>query len=473
MPREHLIESRIDESKPAHAVFSASGSETWLNCSAALAMQSLFGAPDTGSTPAREGTAAHYVGSECLINDEQPSGYFGDTIKVIEEYMVNGEKVVIEEAFTVNQEMVDAVEVYVNYVRGLNGSTNLFEVKVDYSHIAPEGSGTADALVETVEKVDGKPVNTLYVCDFKYGAGIYVDAYQNSQGKLYGVGALRTFEFIFKRPIERIVIVIIQPRKNNISEFEISPEELERWAQSYVKLKATLADDLLRGANEYDRLAYNVDKTFSLKPGCFTPTKKGCQWCGVKGTCKALAAQGYEAAIEGFEDMTDDEKLELAQVELKPESFRSPNLLDNDELAAIRSKIKAFVKWAKSLDVTILEKLKAGEAVPGLKAIREEGKRAWKGTPAETIAALRTAGLQKKDYELTKIIGPSPTEKKLKEVKPKDHKKRFAKLTESAIHKPLGEPKIVAEHAKGESLYPVTDFEDLNNNQKPIDKGVE
>lgn len=442
-----------------HAKLGASSSDKWLGCSGALALEEAIGKPDKGSPAANEGTVAHFVGSECLQKDLNPSRFLGDVFEV----QPDGETIQIDgdpdggTSFEVTQEMVDALDIHVNYIRDLNGGFSCYEQKVDYSHIAPQGFGTADAVIEVYEKVLPEVyVNTLYVCDLKYGKGIKVDAFENKQGMLYAVGALNSLEFLFEREIDKIVVVIIQPRIDQIGEYEISVEDLMKWAENEVKPKAERAAELVgfvTTAMGHDCTGKEAAE-IHLKPEDFNPTEKGCQWCKAKGDCKARVNQGYEAAVKGFENLDIDEKADIAEIEVSKDTLRDVNILSNSELGVVFSKMKLFTKWMKDLKAQLLTRLDAGEEVPGYKLVKgNPGDRAWSADGVEeTIKALRTSGLQKKDYTIDGIISPTVAEKLLKENKPKDHAKRYKKLADVAIYRPEGKNTIAPDSDKREAI---------------------
>ncbi|NIV97900.1 DUF2800 domain-containing protein, partial [Candidatus Saccharibacteria bacterium] len=344
-----------------HATLSASGSAKWLNCSAALALEALINEPDTGNEYTDEGTAAHILLNKCLTKNDDPAEYL-ETAIVIDEK---------QNYIKVDQEMVNGVEIAIEYVRRLTFKTGFYEEKVDYSHLAPNGFGTADIILEVYEKIaTNKRVNTLYVIDFKYGAGVKVDAFENSQGMLYALGALNSLEVLFDRDIERVNIVIVQPRMDNISEYEISVDDLIKWGES-IKPKAQKAYDL------YEKAAGGSEDIFD--PRNFNPTKDGCKWCQGRTLkrCKAHAHAGYRAAIDGFDDYTEEQKNNLKTVEVSSKTIKDPAFLDNEDLAAIYTNMQMFLSFSNDLDEEIRKRINGGQDVPGLKLIPTEKNRAW------------------------------------------------------------------------------------------------
>ena len=419
-----------------HATLSASGSAKWLACPAALALEALINEPDNGSQYADEGTAAHSLLEMSLSQGKEPSNFLGRSV-IIDEGKPSSRMLYI------NQEMVDNVEIALEYIGRLTARNAFYEERVDYSHIAPGGFGTADVVLEVYDKVaPDKRVNTLYVIDFKYGAGVKVEAYENSQGMLYALGALNSLDPLFDNAIERIMVVIIQPRMDHIDEYEISVPDLMRWGES-IKPKAEHASSLYRVTAEV------MDEQY-LKPQYFNPTKKGCKWCQGKRTnkCKAYAQLGYSAAVEGFDDLTAEEKTDLASVEVSAATLKDPVFLDSSELVAVYKSMSTFADFLKSVDDEVRKRLQAGDNLPGLKLIPTEKARAWKLDPDATVKALRTSGLQKKHYEKISLISPTEAEKLLKTVKPKEYKRRYRKLEDAAIHRPAGKDKIIEDHSK-------------------------
>jgi len=420
--------------------------DKWLSCPGALALEAIINEPDNGSEYAREGTVAHDILERSLSKNVEPGDFLGE---VIEAEAGDGPDLAIE----VTQEMVDAVEVVTDYVRRLKPRSAFYEKKVDYSHIAPEGFGTTDIALEVYEKTaPDTRVNTLYVIDFKYGKGVRVDAFENKQGMLYALGCLNTLDLLFEREIERVVIVIAQPRVDSISEYTLTVPELIKWGEDEAKPKAILAhalytDTVAKGASvlsEYD----------------FNPTEKGCKWCrgNATGKCKALAKAGYSAAVEGFNDLTSEEKADIANIEVVT---KDPAVMDIEDMAATYKAMKTFLAFAAAIEARIRELLESGHEVPGLALKATEKARAWKLDEDEVIKALRTAGLQKKHYEKIAIVSPTEAEKLLKKVKPKEAKRRYRCLEEAAIHRPEGTPKIIETLTKPQEAAGLDDLGDL------------
>jgi len=110
----------------AHAKLSASGAHRWATC--AYSVKAESGLPDSSSIFAAEGTAAHELAEHCLNTGDDPHSLIGQSFAGIE----------------VDAEMAEHIAGYVAYVKGFNGE-HFYEVRVDFSHVVPEGFGTCDA----------------------------------------------------------------------------------------------------------------------------------------------------------------------------------------------------------------------------------------------------------------------------------------------------------------------------------------
>jgi hypothetical protein len=120
-----------------HAELGASSSHRWINCPGSINLS--HGMPDTSSVYADEGTAAHIVGERALRKGLDANVWLDTIIKVG------------DADITVTEEMCDAVQVYLDFVRGLLGQGRklMIEYRFDLSILSPPGPmyGTSDAVV--------------------------------------------------------------------------------------------------------------------------------------------------------------------------------------------------------------------------------------------------------------------------------------------------------------------------------------
>lgn len=274
-----------------HPKLSASGSQRWILCAGSRKAEE--GLPDQKSKYADEGTLAHEIAA-AMLNKQDISHY------------------------NITPEMFQHIQVYVEYVETLVDKTIYYpeiyiEHTSDFSHIVPYNTGTADAVIISV--------NTLHIIDFKYGIGHSVSAYENSQLLLYAMGVYHKLKD--KDIIQEITLHIVQPRTNNFDKWSLSIKELSYW-EGYIKAKAEIAlrDDAPR-----------------------IPSENACKWCKAKTTCPAL----YNFTVE---------VLESSKTEVEDSKIRI--ILDNSKM------IKNYIN---SLETKVFDKLSSGFNFPGYKLI--------------------------------------------------------------------------------------------------------
>ena len=153
-----------------HALLSPSSSERWINCPPSAKENS---GGDTGSSYAKIGTSAHtlceYKVKKALghkVRDPTPDLEFYD--EEMEECATAYCEFVMEQVQEAKQSCPDPQV--------------LVEQRLDFTRWVAESFGTADCICVA----DG----TMTVVDFKYGLGVLVDAENNSQMRMYALGAL-------------------------------------------------------------------------------------------------------------------------------------------------------------------------------------------------------------------------------------------------------------------------------------------
>jgi hypothetical protein len=356
-----------------HAILSASSSERWLNCPPSARLCESYA--DKGSDYAAEGTDAHTL---CEYRLKLALGI--------------PTKNPIEDLGWYNEEMEECAAAYTAYVMELveaakqSGSTPtvLIEQRVDFSRWVESGFGTADCIV-IADRI-------LNIVDYKHGQGVEVSAVDNSQMKLYALGALEIVDYLYD--IEEVQMTIFQPRKGNVSVFQISREALLEWAEGELTRQAQLA---FEGKGEFS-------------------CGEWCRFCKAKAECRERA----------------NANLALAQLE-----FQLPALLDDEEIAEILGKLDALVSWATDVKEYALQQAVSGKAWTGWKLVEGRSNRRYTNENA-VIAAVLQAGYD--PYE-KKVLGITAMQKAL-------GKARFEELLSPFIEKPQGKPTLVPESDK-------------------------
>lgn len=357
----------------AHAILSASSSHRWLNCPPSARLCETY--EDKGSDYAAEGTDAHSLceyklrlalGMEATDPTEHLTWY--------------------------NEEMLDCANGYASYILELVEADKetcadpvvLIEQRVDFSRWVEQGFGTSDAIIIS----DG----TLHVVDYKHGLGVLVEADNNPQMMCYALGALELFDVIYD--IDTVAMTVYQPRRQNVSTFEMPKDDLYRWA-----------DEVLKPTAE---LAFAGDGNFLCG--------EWCGFCKAKHECRARA----------------EANLMLAQYD-----FKLPPLLEDTEIEVILSRADQLVSWVNDIKEYALQQAISGKEWTGFKLVEGRSNRRYTDEAAVT-QTVTDAGFD--PYE-RKLLGITAMQKLL-------GKSRFDELLSAYIEKPQGKPTLVPESDK-------------------------
>ena len=206
------------------------------------------------------------------------------------------------------------------------------------------------------------------------------------------LGALEIFDDIYD--IDTVRMTIFQPRKANVSVYEMEKADLLEWADTDLTQKA--------------KLAYEGQGDFHCG--------EWCRFCKAKAECRERAA---------------------ANLELVRYDFQTPALLDDEEIADILGKVDALTAWASDVKEYALQQAISGKEWTGWKLV--EGRSNRKYTSEAVVAAtVESAGFD--PYE-RKVLGVTAMQKML-------GKSRFEELLAPYIEKPQGKPTLVPESDK-------------------------
>lgn len=380
-----------------HALLSPSSAYRWLHCTAAPLLEKDV--PDEGSAFAEEGTLAHaYCAKKLKQFLKQPVTIEDEEIAAFNAQYHTGE---MDEATDTYKTIV--LEKLVKARKKTKDARLLVEVRLDFSHFLPESFGTSDAVIIA----DG----CMEVIDFKYGKGVRVSAERNPQMMIYALGAYETFDFEYD--IQKVRMTIVQPRLENLSEFEMSVGDLQKWKDEELRPKAMEA--------------------FSGKgkqvPGDW------CRFCKVKGNCRALAATCKKIAKEAD----------------------NPALLSSEDLAKkVLPKLPLVKAWLSSVEEFTLKQALEGTAYDGFKLVA--GRSIRKITDREAV--IKT--LYDNGYEKIDCMKP-PELKSITDLEKMIGKKKFNTLCADYIIKPQGKPALVPDSDKRPAWNPAQDdFKNVN-----------
>lgn len=352
----------------SHAILSASSSHRWLNCNPSARLEQEF--EDQETEAAAEGTAAH-----ALCEHKLRKALKLRSKKPVSQYDCD--------------EMDDYTDGYVQFVLEQLAQAKLtcpdpqvlIEQRLDFSCYVPDGFGTGDCLIIASPR--------LHVIDFKYGLGVLVDAYRNPQMMLYALGALRIFDCLYD--ITEVSMSIYQPRRENVSTWTISVNELMDWAENTLRPKADLA---YKGEGEYS-------------PGSW------CQFCKAAVKCRARA----------------EAKLDLARFE-----FAQPPLLSDAEIEEILGKLDDLTKWANEIMAYAQDAaINHGKEWAGYKLVESRTNRKY--TDEDAVARAAASAGYRDIYKKT-LISITEMEKLM-------GKQTFKEILGGLIAKPIGKPTLV------------------------------
>lgn len=448
-----------------HSIFGPSSAAMWALCSGSLIPNLL--ADDNANEDAAYGTVGHSVGETwlnrmmvaygsatfaSLIDYYRPTDLVGTTVKVVEG---SGRSFEIK----IDDEMLAYVREYVSWCVELQGD-HYVEQRVDISKITPieDQSGTADHACCTWQ--------LLIITDLKMGRGIEVYADWNYQGLIYALGFFYEWDWLYN--FQTILIRIAQPRRDHWDVFEISREELLRFAD-WIKGRAALAwePDAKRTAGE-----------------------KQCLWCKVSEDCAANAAWlstkdddvfddlddpdpekgvvvGPDGVIHGVEYTVKEARALNTQLETSNDAsiFDKPDpyKLSTEALAKLLPHRKRFEKFFESVQIELENRAHAGEEIPGyFLAKARAGRRAWRDEKDAAKYLIKwVKPVKDEDLFPRVLISPAQAEKQLRKA---GFSEAFAKeLLDSLADKPEGRDTLVVNKSQRPQLEPPADlFDDLD-----------
>lgn len=383
----------------AHALLSPSAAHRWLNCTAAPRLEANV--TDEGSSFALEGTLAHaYCALKLKDFFNLPTDGEVEEINELNAQYHTGEM----DEYTDTYKTI-VLEKY-NAARAITKDARLLiETRLDFSEYIPDAFGTADAIIIA----DG----VMEVIDFKYGKGVKVSAYKNPQMMIYALGAYEKFSFEYR--IDRVRMTIVQPRIDNLSEYELPVSDLMAWTDQELVPKA---------AQAYEGKGPQV-------PG------EWCQFCKVKNCCRALTERCTSTAA----------------------NYPDPKLLTAEELATdVLPNLAVIKTWLSGVEDYALQQALSGVQLPGWKIV--EGRSVRKIINQEAAAvALNQAG-----YKTTEIYRPQEL-RTITELEKLAGKKNFAAICGEYIEKPQGKPTLAPESDKRPAIDPVAeDFKGIEFN---------
>ena len=375
----------------AHAKLSASGSKKWIACTRSARLEELF--PDDDSEFAAEGTFGHalfehhmlcYLGRDtehALINDLPGFGeYWSQELSDSVDLAVDRAVARIEHARSVCKDPVI-----------------LLEQRLDFSAWVPEGFGTGDMVIITDTYIE--------VLDLKMGKGIEVSAIENSQFRLYMLGAYNTYGHLYD--VTHVIGTVLQPRLNNWSSEELEVADLLLWADRVVVPAA--------------KLAWAGEGEFVAGEHCSSG------FCKARFTCTARAEHNLEIARQDFAGL-------------------DPELMSDSQIAVVLTKAADAIKWLNDVSAYALTQATTkGRVFDGFKLVEGRSNRVI-SNPDELAKRLVAQGVPEAVLYERSMLGLTALEKAV-------GKKALAEAAgDDLITKPPGKPVLVHNSDKREAI---------------------
>ena len=330
-----------------HAILAPSSAPVWGFCSGSVIAAQAAPSPETEQT--RNGTAAHWVASECLEgwsgaklgNSWNPVDYIGRTTP-------NGVIIDVTHA--------DGADVYVTDVIGtlseIEGGREalVVERRTFMPSVHPDNWGTPDAWARIGNKI--------YIWDYKHGHA-KVDAFENLQLVDYLEG-IRT-ELGIDGHADQFTSVdarVVQP-------FAYDPKgPISTWL-------FTLCD--MRGlVNQLHAQAHESQTNPTLTSG------KHCRYCPARGRCPALRAAAYNL-------------IDLVKVPVAFDTMAGDDLATEREiLLRGQTMLKARIE---AIEDDLIHRVKSGDASCGLALEAVPGRLEWTVAPEQAIASVGLLGV--------------------------------------------------------------------------------
>lgn len=368
-----------------HARLSASSAFRWIHCPGSVALSDQCPAPGSSSY-ADEGTLAHSIGElklRRITGEVTPEAFEARMKKLRKDEYYCGE---MEEATTFYADAVAEA-----LAAAGEDAELMVEQQFSLDRWVPEGFGTSDAVVIG----DG----VIQVIDLKYGKGIKVDAHNNPQLRLYGLGAANLFADLYD--FDTVRTTIIQPRLDHVSTEELPLKELLLWAEDDVAPRAQMAMD-------------GTD---------YTAVGDWCRFCPAKAICRKRAEYNL--------DIAKDE-------------FKKPPLLTDEEIGEVLRRADELQHWVKDISDYALQQALDGHRYDGWKLVEGRAVRKY-ADDLKVAETLKAAGYDEPLLYERKLYGITAMEKIV-------GKKKLTEILGDLIVKPAGKPVLAPVSDKREAI---------------------
>ncbi|MBI2240267.1 MAG: DUF2800 domain-containing protein [Magnetospirillum gryphiswaldense] len=332
-----------------HAKWSASATSRNWGCPGALALAETVEKLDKESEAAGWGTACHQVSEKCL-RDNRDAIEFVDRVEKTK-----------ERTFTVDEEMAETAQTYIDYVRGrmaeyaeATGDKSVLSVEQKFSldKLKPpfEAGGTADAVLWFPKW------GLIEVIDLKGGRGVVVEATGNPQLRTYALGAMLANPGL---AVEKVMSTIVQPRAGH-KDGRIRSETFH-----VVDLMEWTADLLaaMHKANEAGNAHREMgDMQWAAQ---YLSAGSHCKFCPAAGICPSLEQKATDAAGVWFDDLD------------QPRIANTPDSLDPERMSRTLDMLDMIEDWIKAVRALAHTQAEMGVEIPDYVLVPKQGREKW------------------------------------------------------------------------------------------------
>ena len=266
-----------------------------------------------------------------------------------------------EYEFTVDEEMAETAQMYVDYVRRKSeeaGSSPEIEQHFSLSALGPpiEAGGTGDAVLYFPE------AKRLEIIDLKGGRGVVVEVKGNPQLRTYALGATLANSGL---NVEQITVTIVQPRAGH-KDGRIRSETFH--VADLIEWTADLLAAMHRAVEAQEKRGQMAEAAWSeeyLHPG------DHCKFCKAKPFCPALENMAIDAAGMWFDDQD------------RPHITNQPDKLSPAELARVLDIAEALEGWVKAVRSNAHKQAEDGAEIPDYVLVEKQGREKWIDSDAE------------------------------------------------------------------------------------------
>ena len=372
-----------------HSPIGASSMSRWSACPGSVPLSK--GMPNNTSRYAAEGTVAHSIAEKWLsakiAHAALPEGMCeGIEILPPDIWDEVGKSYIAEGfEFEVNDEMVEAVEIYTGVIQDTLAEYSLpwQYVRVEngfaLKHIDEEAYGTCDTVIYV-------PMNRLVVVDFKFGKGVSVSIEWNLQLLYYALGAYYELSESDRADLAYIEIVIVQPRDktgDTIRRAVYRIPDLHRFENELVAAVARIraGDDTLAAGSH-------------------------CKFCPAKPICP-----------EHRKYLNTLAAIDFSQVELEAPAMPKISALSVEQLAVLMDNAKIIKDWCSAVLDHAHSMAERGQNIPGYELVEKQGNRRWVDEAATIAHYEPQLG---DDIYIKKVKSPAQLEKLLDKQGQKD-----------------------------------------------------